>query len=30
MTTTFVGLKAGLFLGDGKDYCGEITFAGLE
>lgn len=29
MTTTFVGLKAGLFLGDGKDYCGDITFAGL-
>ncbi len=30
LTTTFVGLKAGLFLGDGPDYCGEITFSDLE
>ncbi len=30
LTTTFVGLKAGLFLGSGPDHCGEITFAGLE
>lgn len=30
MTTTFVGLKSGLFLGDGPNYCGEILFAGLE
>jgi len=29
MTVTFVGLKAGLFLGDGRDYCGEVVFAGL-
>ena len=30
LTTTFVGLKAGLFLGEGPTHCGEITFAGLE
>jgi NAD(P)H-hydrate epimerase len=30
MTVTFVGLKAGLFLGEAPDYCGEIRFAGLE
>jgi len=30
LTTTFVGLKAGLFLGAGPDFCGEITFSGLE
>ena len=28
MTVTFVGLKAGLFLGEAPDYCGEIRFAG--
>jgi NAD(P)H-hydrate epimerase len=30
LTTTFVALKAGLFLGSGRDYCGEITFSDLE
>lgn len=30
LTVTFVGLKSGLFLGDGPDHCGEIRFAGLE
>jgi len=30
LTTTFVGLKSGLFLGAGPNYCGEITFSGLE
>jgi len=30
LTVTFVGLKAGLFLGDASDYCGEVRFAGLE
>jgi len=30
LTTTFVGLKTGLFLGAGPGYCGEITFSGLE
>ena len=29
LTVTFVGLKAGLFLGDGRDYCGEVVFADL-
>lgn len=29
LTTTFVGLKAGLFFGEGPSYCGRITFAGL-
>lgn len=29
LTVTFVGLKAGLFLGDGQDYAGEVAFAGL-
>lgn len=29
LTVTFVGLKAGLFLGDGQDYCGEVAFADL-
>ncbi len=29
ITTTFVGLKAGLFLGEGPNYCGRISFAGL-
>lgn len=30
LTTTFVGLKAGLFLGSGPDHCGQITYAGLD
>ena len=30
LTTTFVGLKAGLFLGEGPNHCGELTFADLE
>jgi NAD(P)H-hydrate epimerase len=30
MTVTFVGLKTGLFLGAGPDYCGEVGFAGLD
>ena len=29
LTVTFVGLKAGLFLRDGKDYCGDMAFADL-
>lgn len=29
ITTTFVGLKAGLFLGEGPYHCGRISFAGL-
>lgn len=29
LTVTFVGLKTGLYLGDGPDYCGEIVFADL-
>ena len=29
LTMTFVGLKAGLFLGDGPDYCGRVAFADL-
>ncbi|MDH3337401.1 MAG: NAD(P)H-hydrate dehydratase [Gammaproteobacteria bacterium] len=29
LTVTFVGLKAGLFLGDGQDFCGEVVFADL-
>lgn len=28
-TVTFVGLKAGLFLGDAPDYCGDIVFSAL-
>lgn len=28
-TITFIGLKAGLFTGHGRDYCGEIVFADL-
>jgi hydroxyethylthiazole kinase-like uncharacterized protein yjeF len=28
-TITFVGLKAGLFLGEGPDHTGELSFAGL-
>jgi NAD(P)H-hydrate epimerase len=30
LTVTFVGLKAGLFLGDGPNRCGNIEFAGLD
>ncbi|MEL7186965.1 MAG: NAD(P)H-hydrate dehydratase [Pseudomonadota bacterium] len=30
LTTTFVGLKSGLFLGEGPEYCGEIYFADLD
>ena len=30
LTTTFVGLKTGLFLGDGPDVCGELLFADLD
>lgn len=30
LTTTFVGLKPGLFLADGPDYCGELSFDGLN
>lgn len=30
LTTTFVGLKAGLFLGAGPAHCGEITFDDLD
>jgi NAD(P)H-hydrate epimerase len=29
-TITFVGLKAGLFLGEAPDYCGTIVFSGLD
>ena len=29
-TITFVGLKAGLFLGSGPEYCGYLLFAGLD
>jgi NAD(P)H-hydrate epimerase len=29
LTTTFVGLKSGLFLHDGPAHCGELTFSGL-
>lgn len=29
LTVTFVGLKAGLFLGDGQDCRGDVVFAGL-
>ncbi len=30
LTVTFVGLKAGLFLGTAPDYVGELVFAGLD
>jgi NAD(P)H-hydrate epimerase len=30
LTTTFVGLKSGLFLGAGPNYCGKITFSDLD
>ncbi len=30
LTVTFVGLKAGLFLGTAPDHVGELTFAGLD
>lgn len=29
LTVTFVGLKAGLFLRNGRDYCGQLAFADL-
>jgi len=29
LTVTFVGLKAGLYLADGPDYCGAVVFADL-
>jgi NAD(P)H-hydrate epimerase len=29
LTVTFVGLKAGLFLRSGRDYCGRVVFADL-
>ncbi len=28
-TITFIGLKPGLLTGEGRDYCGELVFAGL-
>ena len=30
LTVTFVGLKAGLFLGEAPNYCGAVRFAGLD
>jgi len=30
LTVTFVGLKTGLFQGEGPRYCGDVVFAGLE
>lgn len=30
LTVTFVGLKAGLFLADGRKHCGALEFAGLD
>lgn len=30
LTTTFVGLKQGLFLGDAASYCGEIYYSDLD
>jgi hydroxyethylthiazole kinase-like uncharacterized protein yjeF len=30
LTTTFVGLKAGLFLGEGPNHCGAISFDDLD
>lgn len=30
LTVTFVGQKAGLYVGSGPEYCGEIEFAGLD
>lgn len=30
LTTTFVALQAGLFLGEAPNHCGEITFSGLD
>jgi NAD(P)H-hydrate epimerase len=29
LTVTFVGLKSGLYLADGPDYCGKVVFADL-
>jgi len=30
LTVTFVGLKTGLFQGEGPAYCGDVVFAGLD
>lgn len=30
LTVTFVGLKAGLFLNEARDYCGKLRFDGLD
>ncbi len=30
LTVTFIGLKQGLYLAQGPDYCGEIVFDGLD
>ncbi len=30
LTTTFVALQVGLFLGEAPNHCGEVTFSGLE
>lgn len=30
LTVTFVGLKAGLFIGEGRSHAGRVEFAGLE
>lgn len=30
MTISFIGLKQGMFTGDGRDYCGEILFHALD
>lgn len=30
LTVTFVGLKSGLFLADGPDYCGHLAFSRLD
>ena len=29
-TVTFIGLKQGLYTGDGPEHCGELVFAGLD
>ena len=30
LTVTFVGLKQGMYLGEGPEYCGAIRFSGLD
>lgn len=30
VTATFVGLKRGMFTGDGREHCGEVEFADLD